>query len=77
MRIEGLNNEQVRMLDTIWQLDSIAEYFEWKADQSPRRQRMAEVLVYMLGLAAIDEEIDAMDSYPDAEKIIEKIQNSA
>lgn len=74
MRIEGLNEEQVEMLDFMWSLDSMEEFEEWKASLDAREARMADTLQRMVLMAALDDDLETEKSYPDAKQLLKQFQ---
>ena len=58
MQIENLTQEQVEMLDYMWnELDSEEEFVEWYDCLDEDQQRMADVLQSMLILESIDDDM--------------------
>ena len=58
MQIENLTQEQVEMLDYMWnELDSEEEFVEWYDCLDEDQQRMADVLQRMLILESIDDDM--------------------
>ena len=74
MRIDGLNEEQVEMLDFMWTLDSMEEFEEWKAGLDRRERLMADSLQKMVLLAALDNELESEKTYPDANQLLKQFQ---
>lgn len=72
IRLEGLSEEQVELLDIMWSFDSSEDFLEWKQTLNHRLQMQVEVLVQLLGYEIMEREIQAMTSYPDAEKMLKK-----
>ncbi len=52
--IDGLTKGQVKLLDTMWDIDGYQEYMEWKDQLSTSTRREVEVLEQMVTLAEID-----------------------
>lgn len=53
--IDGLTKGQVKLLDTMWDIDGYKEYMEWKGKLSTSKRREVDVLEQMITLAEIDE----------------------
>jgi hypothetical protein len=53
--IDGLTKGQVKLLDTMWDIDGYQEYMEWKDQLSASTRREVEVLEQMITLAEIDD----------------------
>ena len=74
MRIDGLNEEQVEMLDFMWSLDSMEEFEEWKATLDRRERLLADTLQRMVLMAALDDALETEKAYPDAKKLLKQFQ---
>jgi hypothetical protein len=74
MRIEGLNEEQVEMLDFMWSLDSMEEFEEWKSGLDRRERLLADTLQRMVLMAALDDALAVEKAYPDAKKLLKQFQ---
>lgn len=58
MQIENLTQEQVEMLDFMWnELDSEQDFLDWYDALDARQQRMAESLQRLVIMESIDEEM--------------------
>ena len=73
MTIDGLNNEQIEMLNKMWTLDTEQELMEFRSTLPVFRQQQLDTLMEMVIQEARESEIERMDSYPDAEKILKNI----
>ena len=71
--LEGLTNEQVNLLDKMWEIDTIDELKSFINNHSPEVQREILVLQEMLNLAYTDDLVDNMDVYPHAEEMLKNI----
>jgi hypothetical protein len=67
--IDGLTKEQVRMLDEMWELDSMEQMAEWMENVPESKRPMAELLHEMLILASIDDDLEELS---DATKVLDK-----
>jgi hypothetical protein len=74
MKIEGLTEQQVRICDALWACDTNEEVTAYVRSLPKRLQHEAAVLVDMMILEAIDEQVEEMSSYPDAERLIARAQ---
>lgn len=72
MRIEGLNQKQVEMLNHMWSLDTMEEFDEWTATLNVREAKMADSLQKMILLATLDDHMKQMLSYPDANQLLKQ-----
>jgi hypothetical protein len=66
--IDGLTKGQVKLLDTMWDIDGYQEYMEWKDQLSTSTRREVEVLEQMVTLA----EIDNVEDVELAKKVLAK-----
>lgn len=73
MTIDGLNNEQIEMLNKMWTLDTEQELMEFRSTLPVFRQQQLDTLMEMVIQEARETEIERMDSYPDAEKMLKNI----
>ena len=73
MKLEGLTAQQVKICDALWACDTDEAVTAYVRSLPRRLQREAQVLMDMMILEAIDEQVEEMSSYPDAEKIFKKI----
>jgi hypothetical protein len=73
MRLNGLTMEQCELLDQMWALDSLEELRAFIESQEPSVQREIMTLRELLILGGIDDEIDEMKTYPDAEQMLRGI----
>lgn len=58
MRIDGLTESDVKLLDTIWAIDTIDELTAFIARQPPNVRKRIAVLREMVVLAGIDEDVE-------------------
>lgn len=73
MEINGLTEEQVEMLDFMWnELNTFEDYHEWYLCLDKRQQQMADTLQNMVILGAIDDDFEEMKTFPDATKVLER-----
>ena len=62
IQINGLTQDQVDMLDIMWELDSEQEFFEWYDLLDEKDQQMADLLQRMIILAEIDNSQEVKDT---------------
>lgn len=67
--ITGLTLRQVELLDTMWTMDTVAEYNEWKETQDATEISTLEQLLFL----AIGEE--SAHGLQDATKVLDNIMN--
>lgn len=73
MRLNGLTMEQCELLDQMWALETIEELRLFIESQEPSVQREIMTLRELLILGGIDDEVDEMKTYPDAEQMLRGI----
>jgi hypothetical protein len=73
MRIEGLTEHQVELLDTMWAIEEFSELEEWMATLS-RADRMEAQRLQQLVVLETFEELLEKDGYPDANKVIDQFR---
>jgi hypothetical protein len=73
MRIEGLTEHQVELLDTMWAIEEFTELEEWMATLS-RADRMEAQRLQQLVILETFEELLAKDGYPDANRVIDQFR---
>ena len=77
MRIENLTQEQVEMLDFMWnELDSEQEFLEWYDALDAHQQRMADVLQRLVILETIDNDmlLENNTSFAEANAVIDRFR---
>jgi hypothetical protein len=73
MRIEGLTERQVELLDTMWEIEEFDELEAWMETLSKSDKAQAELLQRLVIL----EEFEAMlanSKYPDANRVIDQFR---
>ena len=73
MRIEGLTEHQVELLDTMWAIDEFTDLEAWMETLSKEDKVEAELLQRLVIL----EEFEAMlatSKYPDANRVIDQFR---
>ena len=73
MRIEGLTEHQVELLDTMWAIEEFTELEEWMATLS-RADRLEAQRLQQLVILETFEELLEKDGYPDANKVIDQFR---
>ena len=73
MRIDGLTEQQVKILDELWHCQTIEDMQRYLESKSDAEIQEVVSLREMILLAHVDEEVEKMDSYPDAAKILKSI----
>lgn len=73
MRLEGLTPEQVEMMDKLWSLDTMEEVQEFRSSLPRFRRQQIDTLLELVMYEICEEQIETATSYPDAEKVLQKI----
>ena len=73
MKIDGLTEHQVELLDTMWEIEEFTELEAWMATLSREDRVEAENLQRLVILETF-EEIIADSKYPEANMVIDKIR---
>lgn len=73
MRIDGLTEHQVKILDELWECDTIEDMQRYLQSKSDAEIQEVVSLREMIMLAHVDEAVEKMDSYPDAAKMLKSI----
>lgn len=76
MRIEGLTPLQCEIADVLWSLGTVDDCQRWLKTLPLTLYQEALVVMELMIHEALEESIQDMDYYPDAEAIIEKMRNS-
>ena len=74
MRLEGLTDRQMMIADTLWSLNSTADCQAWLSTLPRSLRDEALVVMELMLLSSVDEYVEGMDHYPDAEDIISNIR---
>jgi hypothetical protein len=73
MRIEGLTEHQVELLDTMWAIEEYTDLEEWMATLSRADRMEAQRLQQLVVLEAF-EDLMEKDGYPDANRVIDQFR---
>lgn len=74
MRITDLNQQQVEMLDRMWQIDTEEEFNDWQQSLTQDEKNMSETLKELMIAELIDECSYDQDFYPvDAQRLLKNI----
>jgi hypothetical protein len=74
MTITGLTPRQVKLLEQIWNMDTMEELQELKNGVSLGELREIDTLITMMIQEAHEEQLDLMDRYPDAEAMLARLK---
>lgn len=74
IQIEGLTPRQVTLLDIIWNFETQEDVEDWLISLDDQDRKECEVLSKMLVYAVVDEAIQRMKTFPDAELAIRRVK---
>jgi hypothetical protein len=73
MRIEGLTERQVELLDTMWAIEEFSEVEEWMATLCRADRMEAQNLQRLVILEAFEESMEH-SKYPEANMVIDQFR---
>jgi hypothetical protein len=73
MRLEGLTERQVELLDTMWSIEEFTELEAWMATLTRAEQLEAENLQRLVILETLEELLE-QDKYPEANMVIDRFR---
>ena len=73
MRIDGLTSQQVQILDELWACDSVEEMQIYLESKTTKEIEEVITLREMIVLSHVDEDVEDMDEYPEAEQMLASI----
>jgi len=74
-RIEGLTLHQINLLDVMWTCETPHELQSFKETLPVHDQKTIDVLVRLVHMELIEDEIMNMKTFPDVEKLLDRIKN--
>lgn len=75
MQIEGLTPMQVQIAEILLSLGTTHECQLWLSTLTEAMREEALVVMELMVLAVVDEQVESMKYYPDAEAMIERAKN--
>jgi hypothetical protein len=73
MRIEGLTEHQVELLDTMWAIEEFDDLEDWMQTLTKADRVEAESLQRLVILETLEEMLE-QSKYPDANKVIDQFR---
>ena len=73
MKLDGLTQHQVELLDTMWAIEEYTELEEWMSTLT-RADRMEAQRLQQLVILETFEELLEKDGYPDANRVIDQFK---
>ena len=74
MRIEGLTQHQVELLDEMWEIEEYTDLEQWMETLCPEDRQEAEALQRLVVLETFEELLDK-GNYPDARRVLVDIMS--
>lgn len=75
IELHGLTEHQCELLDIIWSIDSMPEVEAWVETLSERDQQECQALIELLAIEILDQQIRMAVKFPEASKLIKRIQS--
>jgi hypothetical protein len=72
IKLSGLTYEQVEMLDIMWSLDTVDEFFDWYETLSKEEQNICDTLQRLIILEMADLEWENTKKFPLAKQVLKK-----
>jgi hypothetical protein len=72
IKLTGLTYEQVEMLDIMWSLDTVDEFFDWYETLSKEEQNICDTLQRLIILEMADLEWENTKKFPLAKQVLKK-----
>jgi hypothetical protein len=72
VKISGLTYEQVEMLDIMWSLDSVDEFFNWYETLDKDDQNTVDTLQRLIILEVADAEWENTKRFPQAKALLKQ-----
>ena len=73
MKIEGLTERQVELLDTMWDIEEYTELEAWMETLDPSDRKEAEALQRLVVLETFEELLE-QEGYPEAIRVINQFR---
>jgi len=74
IEINGLTREDCLLLDRMWSFAELEELEAWQATLRPALQRRVEDLIKMVLLAHLDQELESVQRFPEANDYLRKFR---
>jgi len=72
VKLNGLTYEQVEMLDIMWSLDTVDEFFDWYETLTKEEQNICDTLQRLIILEMADLEWEHTKKFPLAKQVLKK-----
>ena len=66
MQIDGLTAEQVTIVDRLWEMQTNDECTRYLDSLPPHKQEIAMTLMELMIVTALDQDVENMQTYPEA-----------
>ncbi|WP_273499587.1 hypothetical protein [Lentibacter algarum] len=75
MRLDNLTKEQADICDVIWNIPDKEQFRLVSRTWSPSKKNMAQTLMIVMIQEELEEELEAMDSYPLVEDLLIRLKS--
>lgn len=75
MRLDNLTKEQADMCDIIWNVGTYEEFKSLSKTWPEQKRQMAVTLIHIMSYEDLEIDIEKMNSFPIAEKLIQRVRN--
>ena len=75
MRLDGLTEHQIALLDMMWECETPRELIELRETLTQSEQKTMDVLIHLVHMETVEPEILAMKEFPMVQMLLEKIKN--
>ena len=72
VKISGLTYEQVEMLDIMWSLDDVDEFFDWYETLSKEEQTTCDTLQRLIILEVTESESENQVKFPQVKSLLKQ-----
>jgi predicted DNA-binding protein len=74
LHIDGLTPRQVKICDQLWECNTPEDTSNFIKNLHPSLHNMAATLMQLIIHEALEEQIESMDCYPDAENMLKRLK---
>lgn len=75
MRIDGLTDHQVALLDMMWECETPRELMELRECLTEHEQQTMDVLIHLVHMETVEPEVLAMREFPTVQRLLKRIKN--
>jgi hypothetical protein len=74
IEINGLTRSDCQLLDQMWSFHELEDLEAWQATLRPALQRRVDDLIKMILLAQLDQELESVEKFPEANEYLRKFR---